>query len=222
MQRCIGVKGESAHALLPQVKSQIVVDWNTAIAVFLERDVPEWTNAVCTAIPGADKLTPDCLGALVSLAYNRGASFNQPGDRYAEMRQIKAHVMARQLTAVAGDIRSMKRLWPNVPGLAQRREAEARLWEHGLDPKNASQPLPDRPHSPTEKPKPQIPGKSGGGAGTIIGGLIAAAVAVRQWGKDHPAVAVLGVVGIGCGIALWFVVRKAWAVPQLANQKDRP
>jgi hypothetical protein len=222
MQRCLGVKGEAAHALLPQVKSQIVVPWDIAMAVFLDRDVPKWTSAVCTAIPGADKLKPDCLGALVSLAYNRGASFNQPGDRYTEMRQIKAHVMAGQLTAVAGDIRTMKRLWPAGSGLAQRREAEARLWEHGLDPKNASQPLPDVPHSPTEKPNPAIPHKPTGGHGTMIAGLLATIVAVRQWGIHHRGAAILAIVGIGCAIGLFLVVRNARQTPVLANEKDRP
>jgi GH24 family phage-related lysozyme (muramidase) len=75
---------------------------------------------------------PDRLGALVSLTYNRGASYDTPGARYKEMRNIKSHMTAEDFERIPGDIRAMKRLWPGVAGLRKRREREARLFEQGF------------------------------------------------------------------------------------------
>jgi hypothetical protein len=72
------------------------------------------------------------LGALVSLTYNRGASFGKQADRYREMSSIKAHMENSQFAKIPGEFRSMKRLWPGVRGLQERREFEARLFEKGL------------------------------------------------------------------------------------------
>lgn len=132
MARCLGVKGQSAKKLLSSIRHKIEIPWDAAMAVFLERDIPEWTRRVCNAIPGADKLTPDCLGVIVSIAYNRGASFGALGDRYTEMRAIRQHIIAGELYKVTDDIRSMKRLWPDVKGLRDRRDAEAKLFSEGL------------------------------------------------------------------------------------------
>jgi hypothetical protein len=147
MQRCLSVRGEAAHKMLGSVRADIDIPWDDAVAVFLERDVPEWTARVCAAIPNADRLTPDCLGAIVSIAYNRGASFNASGDRYAEMRAIKQHIGAGELSKVPGDIRAMKRLWPDVAGLRIRRDAEADLFQSGLQSQSV----------PVVAPKPPLP-----------------------------------------------------------------
>ena len=48
------------------------------------------------------------------------------------MRQIKAHMAALNFAAIPVDIRAMKRLWPDDPGLTERREREAKLFEDGL------------------------------------------------------------------------------------------
>lgn len=134
MERCVGVTGSSAQNLLPSVKSQIDVPWDAAMAVFLQRDIPQWTDTVIKHIPAAQNLSPDSLGALVSLAYNRGASFDNQGQRYREMRDIKAHIQAGELAKVPDDFRAMKRLWPNMRGLRIRRDAEAQLFQDGLKP----------------------------------------------------------------------------------------
>jgi hypothetical protein len=132
MQRCLGVTGQAAKELLPTVRNYILIPWDVALAVFADRDVPEWTERVCKALPGADKLPPDCLGALVSIAYNRGTSFDKADDRYREMRDIKYQMMAGNLARIPDDIRSMKRLWPDMKGLRDRRDAEAKLFADGL------------------------------------------------------------------------------------------
>jgi hypothetical protein len=82
-------------------------------------------------------LPPDCLGALVSLTRDRGTAYQKAGDRFTEMRAIRDHMAAFRFSAVASEIRAMKRLWPDSPGLIERREREARLFEDGLAGLNA-------------------------------------------------------------------------------------
>jgi GH24 family phage-related lysozyme (muramidase) len=83
-------------------------------------------------LPNTGKLGPDSLGALVSLTYNRGASYPKAGERYKEMRAIKTHMTNKAYFKVPAEFRSMKRIWPDVPGLQARREREAKLFELGL------------------------------------------------------------------------------------------
>lgn len=136
----IGVTGEAAHRLLPQIKPLVDVPWEAAIDVFANHDVPKWTVMVAKALPNTDKLSADCLGSLVSLAYNRGASFSQEGDRYTEMRAIKTHMAACEFAKIPDEFRRMKRLWgANLQGLLDRRDAEAALFERGLGASVAAQ-----------------------------------------------------------------------------------
>src|SRR4051812_4531830 len=96
MQSCCGVKGAAASAMLKGVRSKIDIPWPVAYAVFLQRDVPQWTATLYRSVPNCDDLTPTCLGVEVGLIYNRGAGgFNSPGDRYTEMRAIKADMAAK-------------------------------------------------------------------------------------------------------------------------------
>lgn len=132
MCSCAGARGALAKQLLASVKPNIVIPWAAAIDVFANRDVPNWTAEVIKRIPKAASLPPTCLGVIVGLAYNRGASFDLPGDRYSEMRAIKFHIQNGMLREVPADLRTMKRLWPGVRGLRDRREHEAALWEKAL------------------------------------------------------------------------------------------
>lgn len=88
--------------------------------------------SICAAasFPGCETLPPLCFGALVSLVYNRGASVK--GDRRVEMAAIRDLIRAGTLAEVPDQFRKMKRLWPTVEGLRDRREKEACLWEGGL------------------------------------------------------------------------------------------
>jgi hypothetical protein len=70
---------------------------------------------------------------LFSLAYNRDAAgFTKGGERYAEMREIRACVASGELAKIPGLIRSMKRLSAPSRGVYKRREYEAALFERGL------------------------------------------------------------------------------------------
>lgn len=132
LARTCGVTGARAGSLARALRSSVDIPWDAAIKVFENVDVPRWTKTVRAALPNTEKLSPDCLGALVSLAYNRGPSFSKAGDRYREMRAIKAHMASGALSKIPAEFRSMKRIWRNVPGLQGRREREAKLFERGL------------------------------------------------------------------------------------------
>jgi hypothetical protein len=135
LMSCAGVTGAAARDLTFKLRDVVDIDWETALDVFSNHDLPRYT-AMCRAhIEGYDDLSPHCKGVLFSLAQNRGASFDLPGARYAEMRDIKTAIRRGDLARVPALIRSMKRLWKNDPdakGLLARREREAKLWEKGL------------------------------------------------------------------------------------------
>jgi hypothetical protein len=175
LSRACGVTGGSAEGLTRQLRSQVFVPWEAAISNFEDVVLPRWVKTVTDKLPNCDKLPPDCLGALVSLAYNRGPSFNNAGDRYREMRAIKALMASQNFAGIPAQFRSMKRIWATVPGLQKRREREAQLFEQGLR-------APNRPQTDIAKPQP-IPqpdpptntarNTTTGGA-VVVGGAVAA------------------------------------------------
>lgn len=222
MERCLGCRGEEAHRLLPEVRGLIDVPWGTAMDVFLQRDIPEWTARVVKSIPPASKLSADCLGTLVSLAYNRGASFDMAGDRYREMRQIKAHIMNNDPQAVAGDLRSMSRLWPSMRGLRVRREAEAQMWEKGLQ---STAGPPPATYAATEEPEKVLPDSPNtvahGSAAVAAAGT--ATIAVKAGSSMATSTLVIIVlVGLALTVAIWFAIKQLNASPTTARQKDVP
>jgi uncharacterized protein (TIGR02594 family) len=133
LKRAVGVTGSRAGPLAKELRGSVDVPYEQAMAVFGQRDIPKWVGIVQRALPNTDKLSQDCLGVLVSLAFNRGASFSKSGDRYNEMRAIKECMTKNppDLAGIPPQLRSMKRLWPNLRGLRERRDAEAQLFETG-------------------------------------------------------------------------------------------
>jgi uncharacterized protein (TIGR02594 family) len=133
LQTACGVKGAAAGPLAKKLaENGVDVPFDDAMKVFLKRDIPRWVGIVERALRNTNALSKDCLGALVSLAYNRGASFSKAGDRYTEMRNIKTFMDQSQFDRIPDEFRKMKRLWPDMRGLQTRREAEAQLFERGL------------------------------------------------------------------------------------------
>jgi hypothetical protein len=132
LQHVAGIHGSPANSHAHELRGVVTVPWEAAMAVFAGRDMPKWEGIVSRALPNTDKLAPDSFGALVSLAYNRGPSFSTPGDRYREMRAIHDHMANSRFGDIPGEFRSMKRLWPNVIGLRNRRDHEAALFAKGL------------------------------------------------------------------------------------------
>lgn len=139
LKRACGVTGPNAQKLLDQYSS-IRIPWEPAMAQFRKLTLPRYVGLTEVSLPNFDKLPPDCRGALVSLVYNRGASFGVPpdkphADRYTEMRAIKALMINQQFSEIPKQIRGMKRLWEGVAnqrGNVVRRDAEAALFEVGL------------------------------------------------------------------------------------------
>ena len=136
------VRGAAAVPLVEQAQS-VAVPWNDAMHVFREASLPEFVARTERALPNTAALWPDCLGALVSLTYNRGAAFNRPEPRFAEMRAIGELMAVRAFDRIPAELRAMKRLWegdPDMRGVVLRREAEAVLFERGLAAMRAPRP----------------------------------------------------------------------------------
>lgn len=155
MTHCAGMTGAAGHTALIEVYDRIDIPWDKALYVFESVDMPRWVSIVSNKLPNCNKLSPDCMGVLVSLAYNRGPSFDADGDRYREMRAIKKHMADEEFDRIPDELRSMVRLWPgsNERGLVNRRRAEADLFERGLQQMNVT-PV---GNVPLPQPRPDIP-----------------------------------------------------------------
>jgi hypothetical protein len=157
-----GLTGAQAAAALPSVRGIVDVPWVSALAVFSNTSIPKYL-AKASKLPNWDMLPPDCKGALLSLVYNRGPSFDNAGSRYQEMRNIKAHMAACRFSAIPTELRSMKRIWAgdaSMRGLLVRRDKEADLFEKGL--KVAVAPPVAAPSRPQVVPPPVMPGPEPG------------------------------------------------------------
>lgn len=143
-----GMRGEAAHAFVRAHGNLVTITWEQALKEFSDREMPKWEGHVDAALPNTDLLSGDSYGAIVSLAYNRGPSFDAPGPHYAEMRAIKQHMAAKEFELIPDEFLSMRRLWPQGGDLWRRREHEADLFRQGL-----GQPaqLPARP-APVARP----------------------------------------------------------------------
>lgn len=127
LQAVAGVHGSAAssHA---KALHWIAVPWDAAMQVFHGRDLPKWVGIVERALPNVEELHPDQKGAIVSLTFNRGPSYDRPGPHYAEMRNIKAHMAIDRFDLIPGEFLAMRRLWPEGGDLWKRRGHEAALF----------------------------------------------------------------------------------------------
>ncbi|GAB3420031.1 hypothetical protein [Niabella aquatica] len=128
LKAVVGLKGRNAEAALtPEIK-MVEVPLEAALTVFYTKSMPQYAKSAARIYPGIEKLPPDAQGALLSIVYNRGASV--AGERRTEMKNIQKWVIQKNLSKIAGEVREMKRLWPDVKGLRDRREREAVLVEN--------------------------------------------------------------------------------------------
>lgn len=128
-----GFKGSAAAVFVHAHGGSVTITWDQAMKEFTTREIPKWLVRVAAALPNTDKLSPDCLGALFSLSYNRGTGgYNDPSPRDAEMRSIKAHMATQNFSKIPADFMSMQRLWPKYGDLWRRRAHEAALFQKGL------------------------------------------------------------------------------------------
>jgi hypothetical protein len=131
LRPCLGKQGTKE---MEGDLSDFAVPWQAAWTVFVKQSLPKYVAKTRATFPGFDNLSPLCRGVLVSLVYNRGEAMtdNTPDDTRREMREIRAAIQAGNPAAVPDLLRAMKRLWPTMRGLRDRREAEAKLFEEGL------------------------------------------------------------------------------------------
>lgn len=129
-----GLKGEVAHKRLNEFQ-EVEIPWSSAWPQFRNVILPRFVGETNSALPNCDRLSPDCLGALTSLTFNRGPSYSAQGPRYAEMRNIRQHMMSESYARIPAEILAMRRIWigkPDMRGVVVRREAEAALFQQGL------------------------------------------------------------------------------------------
>lgn len=133
LSRACGVTGSAAKGHLAELQS-IVIPFDDANRQFHNPMLKMYVAETINALPNASSLSKDCLGALVSLVYNRGPSFQAKGPRYAQMRAIRVHMVKGEVKLIPAEIRSMKDIWngKGLDGLIRRRELEAQMFEQGL------------------------------------------------------------------------------------------
>lgn len=124
-----GKKGLIAEAYTKKLKG-ITFAWEESLQVFELYILPKFIRYTVKAFPGIEKLCSGAQTALVSLVFNRGMSMCGPSRR--EMVAIKDLITDKKYKDIAGQIRSMKRLWEKGSGLIGRREGEAKLVESCL------------------------------------------------------------------------------------------
>jgi GH24 family phage-related lysozyme (muramidase) len=114
--------------------SDIVIPIEAAMKVYNEVMIPIHTFRTERCFENTAELNDLCMGALVSLVFNRGPGLGAADSR-REMRNIAAHMKARDFAKVPAEIRAMKRIWEGqekLRGLCTRRDREAALFEDGL------------------------------------------------------------------------------------------
>ena len=133
MMSCSGVKGDSAKRLLNPVTRTLRITEQAAKSVFENSTLPRFKKLAFDTYPGLENLPEDAQGAIISLVFNRGASFGikdqQSWETRREMRELAPLILSGDLQSIAEKIREMKRLWigKGLDGLIARREAEAEL-----------------------------------------------------------------------------------------------
>src|SRR5262249_22668975 len=101
------VKGDPAEALAKSLQG-VEVEGPAGLKQYTTKPQPLYIGETIGSLPNADALPDDSLGALVSLVYNRGSPFSNSDDRYREMRNIKAHMVAQKFDKIPDELRSMK------------------------------------------------------------------------------------------------------------------
>lgn len=135
----LGLKGTAARDALSSVQS-VDIPFKAALKQFTEQTLPKYTALTESALENTGDLSDGAMGALVSLTFNRGASYRvradeDPAGRYEEMRQIRRLMREKKFADIPQQIRNMKRIWrgnPDMAGLLKRRDMEADLFTISL------------------------------------------------------------------------------------------
>ena len=143
---CVGFhSGKDSAAKMQALLGSVLdirIPWDAAEVVFKAKTLPKFASLTVNALPNCGELSDDCFGTLVSLTFNRGASYSKahdpntdPRDRYREMRAIKADMATRRFDDIPRQIKAMIRIWVGTAieqGMRRRRTDEAALFLSGL------------------------------------------------------------------------------------------
>lgn len=127
-----GLRGAAAKARLKDLQD-IDIPYDVALRNFRETRLTQMYSSLLRSVPDVNKAPIACQMAMLSLVSNIGVSgFDAPGERYREMRDLKAAIGARQFERIPDFIRSMGSLRPDLPPFVERREREAQICEFSL------------------------------------------------------------------------------------------
>lgn len=133
LRATVGITGPPAKARARALKGVVDIPWEKALKVHTERVVPRWVGLVKAKLDNTELLNEDCLGALVSLTFNRGVGGYISGKpRFQEMVLIKECMANKRFREIPDLILAMRRLWPGTAGLQDRRRREAKFFKDGL------------------------------------------------------------------------------------------
>lgn len=120
-----GIVGDANCRAWRSQHLDIRIPFEHADQVFQVSTLPAYASAAGRALAdGWEQLPPNAQAGNVSMGYNRGWSMR--GDRNREKRAIRdTCVPVGDVGCNAREIRAMKRLWPDVRGLRDRRDDEA-------------------------------------------------------------------------------------------------
>ncbi len=139
LARAAGVRDRAQVQQLITGYADISIPWGVALTVFETRMIPHYVDRTQRLLDNTDKLHPHSFGALVSIVYNTGGGgFTRSGDHYVEMRTIAQLMDQERFDGIPAQIRAMKRHVTRFPGLQRRRDAEADLFQLGLDTRSGS------------------------------------------------------------------------------------
>jgi hypothetical protein len=132
LSKGLSLKGTAAQHF-SKTNQNIIVDYELGSRQLRERMLPYLIGDIFDTLQNKiAKLPPPCIGALCSLAYNRGVKFRAAGIRYKEMRNITLELANNNAAAVPRELLAMRHLWPKTSGLYARREVEAKMFQAGL------------------------------------------------------------------------------------------
>jgi hypothetical protein len=161
----------------------IRIPWGIAETVYHETTAPQFMRKLLKALPNLRNLDGSCIGALLSLAFNRGENFQGGGSKRRHMRQIYALMLDEDFEAIPQRFLDMREVWGMGSSLSKRREQEAELFDKGLEAWRART---------SRQNGVAAAGEGGGGTGTglesvssgaSLEGLLAVDDEVARWSR---------------------------------------
>ncbi|OCP05795.1 MULTISPECIES: hypothetical protein [unclassified Ensifer] len=124
----LGLRGDAVDAFLASDAGKVSISYAEAKDNFIRTTFGPYAGRLLTSIPQARELSPDCFGAVMSVAYFKGFTFDSNAVRNEGMRSLKKAIEERDLGSIPGIIRSLDTM-RRLPGVQQRLDELASLCE---------------------------------------------------------------------------------------------